>query len=391
MKQIESIAATNDVITLADGTQEVIADSAIEDAARQINSTGGMPQLIEHDWLRPIGWNVSASVVRQGGKVELRTRAHQPETAREHDWLMARYKQRLAEMHHKKMQDSSVAIPAGCDSISDIDCSYIVKSGMAAECVPAAFKDFDKDQLNSCRVGQQYGSSWRVVGDHLIVPHELFRRGFAFPNRVNRDLVSLLYQIADENPGLDVRIRWDENRCAIKQTVQETEERDYWWGPPFTGDPFSQAKGVAVHGPTKYDFSNGLIRSDFWWYGDEELVFEAEELIDPSAYGLAANPDRHGVRFVHSVFSLEKQCPVHLDGAIRFYTKELWQKRISKGVHIRNFGKKARREKLWRVDGEIDMQIWYDLIHNFFRGNFSIAEYFGVPDPNTFRSSIEPN
>ena len=71
----------------------------------------------------------------------------------------------------------------------------------------------------------------------------------------------------------------------------------------------------------------------------------------------------------------------HLDGAIRSYTPMQWKSRLEPNVNISNFGKQAERRKVWRVDGDIRPELWYEMINNFFRGNFTVAEYFGLPDP----------
>ena len=35
------------------------------------------------------------------------------------------------------------------------------------------------------------------------------------------------------------------------------------------------------------------------------------------------------------------------------------------------------------------MKAWYNLIHMFFRGNYTIGEYFGLPNPIDHRRTLE--
>ena len=181
-----------------------------------------------------------------------------------------------------------------------------------------------------------------------------------------------------------MRIKLDADFLAIPESLNEMQQREYWWGPHYSENKFSQQYGVAVHGPTKYDVTDNLIRTEFWWYGKAERTFEAEELVDRPLVS-----DKNGllrsVRFVHSIFSSESTSR-HLDD-MRLYSDSLWNEHF-RTQHC-DVWKAAKRRKLWRIDGALNVTQWYELIHMFFRGNFTIAEYFGLPDPATFRRDSE--
>ena len=67
----------------------------------------------------------------------------------------------------------------------------------------------------------------------------------------------------------------------------------------------------------------------------------------------------------------------HLDGAIRSYDAAEMLSRLD--LNLMHVERKTDYKKLWRVDGDLDIRQWKMLIHNFFRGNPLIAEYFGQP------------
>jgi hypothetical protein len=186
--------------------------------------------------------------------------------------------------------------------------------------------------------------------------------------------------------GIEVRLSLDEDVLAIPSSFQPMHEREYWWGPKFKGDPSAQLRGMTVHGPTKSDTLNGLIRTEFWWYGKNELTFEVEELIE-SSLPLSNGEREKGMRFVHSIIDGKVSKSRHIDGAVRLYSSTQWDDRLA--TKLTEFGKKATRKKLWRVDGLLNHADWYDLVHTFFRGNYTIGEYFGFPDPKTYRATFE--
>ena len=76
MKYIHSVAATNQI----NRKNMVIADSCLEDMAKQLNEQGGRPQLHSHDWTRLIGWTTKAWTEREGVHLKLMTETEVPET-----------------------------------------------------------------------------------------------------------------------------------------------------------------------------------------------------------------------------------------------------------------------------------------------------------------------
>jgi hypothetical protein len=46
-------------------------------------------------------------------------------------------------------------------------------------------------------------------------------------------------------------------------------------------------------------------------------------------------------------------------------------------VDLKRAGRHTEYTKLWRVDGTIDIGRWKSVIHNHFRDNTLVSEYFG--------------
>ena len=75
----------------------------------------------------------------------------------------------------------------------------------------------------------------------------------------------------------------------------------------------------------------------------------------------------------------------HLDGSIRAYTPEEMITRLD--VDLKHAGRQTEYTKLWRVDGAIEIGRWKSLIHNHFRDNALVSEYFGAREPKPMSAS----
>jgi hypothetical protein len=388
MNVIRSVIATNAVVTLADGTREVIADSALEDSAAQINEGGGFPLLIEHDWLRPCGWVVRAWTEREGNNLKLVTEADAPETDDEWVQIRRKYSIHLSAILDRRagpFKDSVRKLGKSGASMSfDIDSVLVESANIAREVCPSAFAEVDSDGLVPLNPEWVDRDGLLTIGEYFLVPSLYFRPSFGLPNAPNREVIHSLMHLAKLGHN-EVRLALDPDRIGIRESFELSHQRDYWWGPHYVGKPSEQPYGMTIHGPTRYDKLNKLIRTEFWWYGKSRLTMEIEELHDRT-YGSASEISTRGMRFVHSIFD-EQHRPCHLDGAIRLYSELLWAERTAE--KLSDFGKKAKRVKLWRVDRELASDAWYEVIHNFFRGNYTIGEYFRLPSPDEYRSHFE--
>ena len=387
MKLVRAIIATNALITLPDGSREITADCALEDGATQINERGGIPTLFGHDWLRPAGWVTRAWTERDGKSLRLVTESIQQESDEEYQFVLEKvigFLKALEKYRTAPFEDMarSLKIPQLALTF-DSDCVILQSPDLVRQICPSAFSGVDGDGLITVRKGSIDENGSLRSGDFLLVPSPLFRPSFGLPNVPNQEFLSPLLRLAKNSSDCEVRVAIDPHRLAIPDSLKPSQQREYWWGPQFAGNPFDQPYGITVHGPTKNDVLNSLIRTEFWWYGKTERTFEMEELAEiPKVFDNQGAV--RGMRFVHSVFHQQSK---HLDGAIRWYSEDLWQERLDK--KLSDFGKKARREKLWRVDGDLSIKTWYELIHMFFRGNYSVGEYFGLPNPDDYRSAFE--
>jgi len=168
-----------------------------------------------------------------------------------------------------------------------------------------------------------------------------------------------------------------------KEFLRHLVEFDTWYGPGFDrsklDDPNEVGLTVLKRTPTlvaKIFFDNVERTEFFWSYRDGIKTFEVEGVSDES--GLF---DTYYLnKYVHSERDVRTSILRHCDGAVKVYLKDDYNQRLN--TPIPREPRSFKRIKLFRIDGEIDVDKWLELLSQFFTGNEMIIEYF---DPELFQ------
>jgi hypothetical protein len=173
-------------------------------------------------------------------------------------------------------------------------------------------------------------------------------------------------------------------RIMPKAYLQHLIECDTWFGPNFDAKKLDDQHSVGVTvkkriKPSIFDLTNNLDRTEFLWtYKDDIKTFEIEEISD-AKYKF----DRfYFNKYIHAERDIQKKQLRHFDGAVKVYTHE-YDKRLNS--QLPNEYIAPIKMKLFRIDGNIDIDKWIDLISHFFKGNEMILEYF---DPDGFEEQF---
>lgn len=89
-------------------------------------------------------------------------------------------------------------------------------------------------------------------------------------------------------------------------------------------------------------------------------------------------------RYVHSERDTQKRVLRHLDGAVKVYLPDNYSDRFNSNIPTE--AKSHVKIKLFRVDGNIVVDDWIELISFFFKSNEMIIEYF---NPEQFKTMFE--
>jgi hypothetical protein len=221
-------------------------------------------------------------------------------------------------------------------------------------------------------------------GDFLIFAHPYFRRNLSRINTLNAAFLSRLEGLKDTE--LDVKIAIDLDMIGLCGTQRESREYQYWWGPSFDNNLSNIQNGVARFENENYDeLMSNIRQTEFSWYTqDERKTFECEEITDiPNI--VSNGEEYYGCRFTHSMLDSETRLPYHLDGAIRAYTDEKMLTRLD--VSLVQTERDTVYTKIWRIDNQIQIEIWKELITHYYRDNHLVGEYFGGIDKNVNQST----
>ena len=227
-----------------------------------------------------------------------------------------------------------------------------------------------------------YGIEYR---DHIIKYHRLLRsRYLSYSN--SKFLGRWISYYVKTKSSNNFRIAVDHHSEVIsKENYGRVCEFDTWYGPDFDLNRLDDPDyiGLTIVKRNKNSlFENDykLDRTEFFWsYRDDIKTFEIEEISDNGQWY-----DHYFFnRYIHSERDVQKGITRHLDGAIKIYIKNNYKSRMDEHLPDKSSYKKI---KLWRIDGNIDVDSWIKLISFFYDGNEMVYEYF---DPKGFKEKIE--
>jgi hypothetical protein len=181
------------------------------------------------------------------------------------------------------------------------------------------------------------------------------------------------------------RIAIDHSKLLSKQVYSELIELDRWYGIPFNAEELDNPNigGLTVL-TNELQTSSITPRSDrtefFWSHRRGIKTLQVEEL---SNYGKRFD-HYYFNRYVHSERDIQAQAFRHLDGAVKVYLQDSYPQRMASNMP--NELKSHTKIKLWRIDGDISLEEWSDLISFFYRSNHMILEYL---DPEKFKQLFQ--
>ena len=217
---------------------------------------------------------------------------------------------------------------------------------------------------------------------YLLFAHYFFRRTLSVLNTTNEEFFNIFEKVKN-NTDVDIKLALDLDMIGLPGTETIQVEYQYIRGPLFNNDLSMIPEGVTCHENENYDnLLSNLLSTQFYWHvQDGKRTFECEELCDRENISFDERKEKlWGCRYVHSMLESDSGIPIHLDGAIRIYDEEQILERIDTRTDISKCGKNSQYKKLWRIDNEIPIYLWKELISAFYRENSLIGEYFGGID-----------
>ena len=121
-------------------------------------------------------------------------------------------------------------------------------------------------------------------------------------------------------------------------------------------------------------------------------TFQAEELKKESVKIKFDGKTYHPVRYIHAQYDLKEQEFCHLDGAIHLYLPDEFELRKCSDLNYNQKNDKqlkSRSIKLFKINGPITVDIWSELVCQFFTGDPQFYEYVAGHYPSYVAKIIE--
>lgn len=267
----------------------------------------------------------------------------------------------------------------------------------------------DKEGLVSCDLLTKYFSKDKFASgimkseNYMIMAHPYFRRSYSEFSNFSPHFIALFWGLNDSK--IDAYIAIDFNRVRIDINGGYYIECDTWFGSPFSKKIENVPDGVVKLKPPIIDKEDSLLSRiiddlfsnvyslDIMWYTtkDNIKVFQAEEFKNSSIIIEVNGVIYYPVRYIHAEFDIKNGYFRHFDGAVQLYTKEEYEIRKDKNFNYKIKGKeqiKPNSIKLFKMNGEVSIEMWIEFISHFFSGNPLVMEYFSGEYPNHVRDAL---
>jgi len=346
----------------------------------------GTPMFISHDYHRLMGWSKSLGLQILPTQVALIGISYFPENNKEQEQLnnaaQVYLTTKLGEVTNKDKAKLNNLVGSNLsDSATYLvrECVCVIDDNIAKKLLPNIFigDETDKRCLVSLKDLKQIAPGVFEINGVAVFAHRYFRRSLSQINNLNNEFLSLLNELCSVE-NLDLKIALDPHSIGLLDTYKEPIELEYWWGPIFDESLLDIPRGVTCHKSKDLEkYFHGISSTEFWWHKQNGIQsLECEEIRDLPSFGVSH--DEYGCRYIHSMINNKNGKANHLDGAIRLYNEEKFIERLD--VDISKAGKDTKYFKLWRIDGDIEIPKWKELICHFYRDNHLPGEYFSGVD-----------
>ena len=321
-------------------------------------------------------------------------------------------KDRIESYKKKKLDASSKIINSFkkyCKSkgvvLGDEHFDYIDKIGVVAEypdlllCLDRKLKK-DKEGLVSCSyLNESYNkkTSWAgrdnpfLTGylyckEYAVMASPLFRRGMGKDNNYTPNFISLFWSSFDNN-DVESYLSLDYDRVRIDVDGGGCSEMDAWFGPKFTKNiPEIQSGPSRMIPPPEIDktgiflyFANVHFLDAKWKLKGDINTFQAEEIKTKEIKIERGGNFFHPVRYIHAEFDIKLGVFRHFDGAVHYYKEDEYRRRINPNFSMNSKSQKHQKplsEKIFKINGSIEVDMWIEFCSHFLAHNPLIVEYF---------------
>ena len=243
---------------------------------------------------------------------------------------------------------------------------------------------------------QPFASGYFFSEKYMAMAHPYFRRGHYENNNFSPRFIDIFWKY-NKN---EKYIALDFDRVRINVDNSMYMEFDTWYGAKFKENISDIEDGIIKLRPPldlqsfdiEFFFGNTYSLNIKWYTKEGIKIFQAEEFKEKSSKIIKNGVEYYPSKYIHSEFDLKTQIFRHFDGAIHFYTEdEYYQRRDTDFNHNNKNGLhlKTLSQKLFKINGKIEIKDWVELTSHYLTGNPLIFEYFEGKLPDRIIETIE--
>jgi hypothetical protein len=332
--------------------------------------------------------------------------------------LIENHKKHLLEQQERELNEHSEIIDAFLNYCNDYsikisrkDISYIQTIGIVAS-YPNIVNllnpkiEIDKEELVDFKILKteyeikSFFSGYFFSENYMIMANPYFRRGHHQNANFAPRFLDIYWAYCKNENKNEEFISIDFDRVRINVNTRKYSEFDTWFGAKFSQDIQNIDDGIIkLRPPLELDnfdidfFFGSTYSLDIKWTSYEQIkVFQLEEFKTEKQKIIKNDIEYFPVKYIHAEYNIETQSFRHFDGAIHFYTEDEYYIRRDQDFNYNNKNKKQLKtlsQKLFKINGKIDIEDWIELVSHFLSGNPLIFEYFEGKFPDHINDLLE--
>jgi hypothetical protein len=232
----------------------------------------------------------------------------------------------------------------------------------------------------------------------MVMAHPYFRRGYYKNSNFAPRFIEIFSGYNKDT--IQKYLAIDNDRVRINVDNSMYMEFDTWYGAKFINTISDIQDGIVKLRPPlglepsdiEFFFGNTYSLDIKWTSKNGIKVFQAEEFKADKSRIVKNGNEYYPVKYIHAEFDIHAGTFRHFDGAIHFYTEEEYYQRRENDFNYNSKNSlqlKTLSQKLFKVNGQVTIEEWVNLVSHYLTGNPLIFEYFEGKLPDNILDTVE--
>lgn len=344
-----------------------------------------IPCSLNHDHTKFIGWNRLGGIYVEPGKMYQMIQMGRVDSKEEEKEISKKCNEYLYKVRYEEKREQYDILSKKLDAFIEndyepglVNAVAVINSGIVLRVFPELMDEIKKKGLLDLNLFDPVLPGVYKRGEYLLFAHPYLRRSLSRLNTLVEPLLEKLEALRLSD--INVEIALDMDMIGLAGTEEKEVEYQYWWGPHFSEQLDENELGITRHENETWEieYSNVSFTEFGWHMQDGKKTFEAEEIVGSPNIGVGGEDEKYGCRYIHSILNPSTGLPCHLDGAVRAYTLEKYVNRTE--ITLDKAERDTEYTKLWRIDNDIHVKLWKELVADYYRDNMLVGEYLGGID-----------